>query len=501
MSYRLGAFADVGLDQAKLRHIVDEHERGCVPRFDKWWTYYRNPLQPVGVGRGLSGRWYRQPQEVGLPTRLRACAPDGALRDDRAASRREVVIENDIAWRVQAMVDFMFGKPVAIRSTGPTAKRAIIERVLDSVWERSGGIALLQDMALMGHVFGHVDLVVRVDEDALTAVQHTGGDPETSALAAAGAITIEVVEPRRGVPVVSTHDYRRLDAYMIRSRAAGQTVGARAQEPSGLRAMFRAITGAQDASGEVLEVISASAWHVYHDGQLVWQQARPWTGGHIPIVHIQNISQPLEYEGMSEVEALIPLQDELNTRLSDRASRVTLQSFKMYLAKGVEGFDQVGPGQVWYTDNMGASVQAFGGDADSPSEEAHIREVREALDKVSGVPPLSGGVVQGRIGNLSSATALRITLMGLTAKTNRKRVTYGGGIARACGLVLAALDTAGVLTTTPGERGVELDWPDPLPEDIRDTAAAAQVRQAVGVPPAEIAKELRIGAAVDSGVE
>jgi hypothetical protein len=270
-----------------------------------------------------------------------------------------------------------------------------------------------------------------------------------------------------------------------------------------VRGMLRAIAkaGKSDAQGEVLEVISASAWQVYENGELVWEQPRAWMGGAIPVVHIQNISQPLEYEGLSEVEPLIPLQDELNTRLSDRASRVTMQSFKMYLAKGVEGFDQVGPGQVWYTDNMGASVQAFGGDADSPSEAAHIREVREALDKVSGVPPLSGGIIQGRIGNLSSATALRITLMGLMAKTNRKRVTYGRGIAQACALVLAALDTAGVLETGPGERGVALDWPDPLPEDIRDTVAAAQVRRDVGIAGEEIAKELRIGLSVDGGVQ
>jgi hypothetical protein len=219
MSYRLGAFSDVGLDQAKLRLVLDEHEMGVVPRLDKLWTYYRNPLQPVGVGRGLSGKWYKQPQEVGLPTRLRAGGVEGALRDDRASSRREVVIENDIAWRVQAMVDFMFGKPVAIRSTGPAGTRGIVERVLDKVWEHSGGIALLQDMALMGHVFGHVDLVVRVDEDALAAAGATRDGSDEAVLAAADAVRVEVVEPRRGAPVLNAHDYRTLDAYVIRKRA------------------------------------------------------------------------------------------------------------------------------------------------------------------------------------------------------------------------------------------------------------------------------------------
>jgi hypothetical protein len=216
---------------------------------------------------------------------------------------------------------------------------------------------------------------------------------------------------------------------------------------------------------------------------------------------VQNVSQPLRFEGLGEVEPLIPLQDELNTRLSDRASRVTMQCFKMYLAKGIEGFDRapVTPGVVWTTSNPDAEITAFGGDASSPSEESHIREVRDALDKASGVPPLASGVVQAKIGNLSSANALRITLMGVLAKTARKRVTYGAGIARASRLILAVLDGAGVLRTAPEDRGVRLDWPDPLPVDEREQAQVAEARVRLGVPPARVLEELGY-APVDAGV-
>jgi hypothetical protein len=165
------------------------------------------------------------------------------------------------------------------------------------------------------------------------------------------------------------------------------------------------------------------------------------------------------------------LQDELNTRLSDRACRVTMQSFNMYLAKGIEGFDRVpvGPGQVWSTDNPDAEVTAFGGDASSPSEDAHIEQVREAMDKVSAVPPLAGGVVRARIGNLSSANALRITLMSLLAKTARKRLAYGRGITEVNTLILRVLDAAGVLRTSASDRATEVRWPDPLMEIAGDS--------------------------------
>jgi hypothetical protein len=191
-------------------------------------------------------------------------------------------------------------------------------------------------------------------------------------------------------------------------------------------------------------------------------------------VHIQNMSEPLRYAGLSEAEPLMALQDELNTRLSDRACRVTMQSFKMYLAKGLDGFERtsVGPGQIWSTDNPAASVEEFGGDAASPSEETHIDEVREAMDKVSGVP------------------ALKITLMGILSKTARKRVAYGRGIAEMSRLILTSLDSAGVLRTDPADRDVRIQWPDPLPHEPREEADAARARLELGVPRRRVLAEL-----------
>ena len=77
MTYRLDAFTGVGLNEALLKLVIDEHRRS-LPRLDKLWAYYRNPLQPVGVS-GITpassdwsrpGRWYRQSQECGLPARI-----------------------------------------------------------------------------------------------------------------------------------------------------------------------------------------------------------------------------------------------------------------------------------------------------------------------------------------------------------------------------------------------------------------------------------------------
>lgn len=497
MAQRTSEQADTSLDARTLHAGLERHRTREVPRLERLWQYYRNTLVLTGE------RGYRLGQEVGLPARLGArhtggCAATGRAGVGGVGGGAERVIENDIGWRVQAMVDFLLGRPLSIVSTArDPALRDTIDRVLDRVWEVSGGIALLQDMALLGHVYGHVDLLLRVDDQALKAAATSGGSEIEKAMDAAEALRVEVIEPRRGVAFVNPRDYREMLAYAIAFDREGRG-------PSGLfeRVLARVRGEGEDAGRVgVLEVIEPDAHRVYEDGRLLWSRDGGVCGGELPIVHIQNIAEPFAYSGVGEVEGLIPLQDELNTRLSDRAARVTMQSFKMYLAKGIDGFDGalVRPGQVWVTDNPDAKVESFGGDSDAPSEEAHIREVREAMDKVSGVPPLAGGVVQGRIGNLSSANALRVTLMGVLAKNARKRVTYGGGVSRMCRLILAALDQAGVLSTSPADRGVRLAWPDPLPEDVQDQVLVARAKAELGVPEKRVLEELGY-AATDAGV-
>lgn len=472
--------AGTGLSATAILETVEAFTRTQLPRLERFWAYYRNPMH-LASDQHVRSRWYRLAQEAGLPGRT-----SGAVTDKRIFERREVVVENDIAWRLQAMVDFMFGKPVDIRSDARSPALArTIERVLHAVWTASGGIALLQDLALMGHIYGHADLALRVNESLIGA----GGDDEAISSAAAAGLRIELVEPRRGIAMLDPMDYRTIRAYIVR-----HAHGANTPAPTAGGGLLRRML--TDPEGETLEVIGPRSWTMFENGRSMWEQTLNLTGGHIPVVHIQNIAQPFEYSGQGEVEPLIPLQDELNTRLSDRASRVTLQSFKMYLAKGIHGFEnaRVGPGQIWTTDNPGASVEAFGGDASSPSEESHIREVREALDKISGIPPLASGVVQAKIGNLSSANALRITLMAALSKTARKRITYGNGITRMCQLILTALHHAGVLLTHEHDRRTRIAWQDPLPEDTRELMQAAEAKARLGVPRQRILEELGYGA-------
>lgn len=464
------------LEPATIDHLLDEHINNRQPRFQKYWNYYRNPSLQTKTG----GAQLRLAQEAGLPLRLRQNAED---------SQRERVIENDIAWRVDTFVEFMFGKPVTLHSTHPDPNRAAeIERFLRRIFDLNGGIQLFQNMALLGSVFGHVDLLARYQPDA-------SDDP-------AAQLAIDLVDAERCTALLNADDYRQLEAFVLHvvqpdSDASSTSWLHRLRTKLKLNHLTdtRNTTEAHATQTLVwtrqayLRYVESPGW-THSSRRLVETSMNRL--GRIPVVHIQNLPLPFAFEGLSDVEPLIPLQNELNTRLSDRANRVTFQSFKMYLGKGIEHFIDrpIGPGQMWQTDNPDASIQEFGGGGLDPSETAHIDEVREALDKTSGVSPVAAGIIRDKVGNLTSENALRITLMGLLAKTNRKRLTYGRGIEELGQLLLQIADIHGLFSNSPEERGLRISWPDPLPQNEQQQLKNARLKLELGVPRKTVLAEL-----------
>jgi hypothetical protein len=503
-----------GLDEQFVDWLVNERAIDMILHYEKLWRYYCNDmreLDPLGAGanqQSETARPYRQAQEYGLPSRITGMNYSfygGVLagRKTPGISRKEVVVENDIAWRINTLVDFLFGKRLTISSRAKDDNRAAeIEQILNTVFSANGGITYFQELALLGSVYGFVDVILRLEPAFLTGDLDdvSSGGVDAARFAAARPrnfeevlersrhITLEAIEAPRALPILDEDNYRKIDYFVQhfwqqRNRLADGTEPTATVDHGGRR------VGRQSEAHNV-EVIGPQSWQRYQDAKLVAEGINPL--GVVPVVHIQNMPMPMRYEGQSEVEPLLPLQDELNTRLSDRASRISFQSFKMYLGKGIEGFEDrvVAPWRMWSTDNPDAAIEEFGGDAGSPSEDAHISQIREAMEKASGVASVAAGILKGRVGNLTSAVALKVTLMGVLAKTERKRQSYGKGIAELSRLVLLALDKTGVYPNEPSEREIEIHWPSPLPENLTEKLQEGVLKQQLGLPSDEILKEL-----------
>src|SRR5690606_12914836 len=149
-----------------------------------------------------------------------------------------IVIENDIAWRIHTLVDFMFPSPPRIvsQAADPHTRRDI-EILLQAVIDANGGIAMWQNAALLGSVDGYVDLVLNCDDLARVPLrsatsaalpgnasaqraQRPGvapSKPISSDLVERirSSVHIETVEAPRAIPLVNRYDYRALDGYIL----------------------------------------------------------------------------------------------------------------------------------------------------------------------------------------------------------------------------------------------------------------------------------------------
>ncbi|MDY6913370.1 MAG: phage portal protein [Planctomycetota bacterium] len=445
MAFEFENFDDPNLDADYVTYLIDQQSADVASAYRRFWDYFRNPfVSMAGLSANVlngNSRPYFQAQEAGLPARItgveRCPSGDQQLTNLR---RKEVVIENEIAWRIHTMIDFLFGKCPSIRSQARNVDLAqAIEAVVTAMLEANGSLGLFQEIALYGCVYGFVDIALRTPADkfagspsalerpdgslarqdaagSFSAVASAASRPGTSennssaqrgrqnlqddtdrAVAIARGFQWETIEAYRVLPILEEDDYRRV-RYWIQRFYKHPPHLVETKRPWFLRGWGKD-QHAGPALVEVVEIIGLNWWQRYEDRRLVAEAHNLL--GRVPVVHIQNVALPGSYEGLSDVEPLIALQDELNTRLSDRANRVTYQSFKMYLGKGIDDFLErpVGPGQMWSTQNLDASIEEFGSDTGSPSEDAHIEQTLQAMDKVSGVTPLAAGLIRGNVGN------------------------------------------------------------------------------------------------------
>lgn len=483
---------------AALTERIADHFHHDLPRFRRYWDYFRNPMHPAPRPSDTDAtvrRPYRQAQEWGLPARLTGVISDEPQLLAGELQRKEIVIENDIGWRIETMVDYLVGQPIVLASTAADPERnTTITTFLRKLLDRNGALPFLQRIALLSSVHGHVDLIVHCD-----AVESNNNE---DAIDPAARVRFELVEATHGIALPSGDDPRRLAAYVrLLPRSVDRAIALEDRRRitpgswlerlfGSLRAQHRRSEPLDPSLPEDFDLYTTDGWQRYRAGRLVASGSND--SGVLPVVRFPNALTPGDWVGGSDVEPLVPLQDELNTRLSDRASRIALQAFRMYLARGMESADAiaVGPGQVWTTTNPDASVQELGGDPGSPSEQAHIAELREAMDKTSGVSPIAAGVLRNRIGRLTSAAAVRLTMMNLLARTERKRAAFSQSLVQTMQIALGALDRAQVFSTDPADRGMTVHWPNPIPFSESEQLDIARRKLELGVPRERVLREL-----------
>jgi hypothetical protein len=213
---------------------------------------------------------------------------------------------------------------------------------------------------------------------------------------------------------------------------------------------------------DTLECWTPTGYRLVVGERVVREGPNPY--GFIPFVHVANLQPPNSFWGESDLTHLIPLNRELDERMSDQADLIRYHADPPIVFRGIEEHSDlpVGPGTVWDLPRD-ADVALLEWRGNAPAVQDHIDRVLRAIYDVSETPRTSFG----DSGRLLSGVALETELQPLVHRTLRKRVGWTAAL-RACARAMLLLTVRFGLGGTGeglGAEQIQVVWPQMLPRD------------------------------------
>jgi hypothetical protein len=200
--------------------------------------------------------------------------------------------------------------------------------------------------------------------------------------------------------------------------------------------------------------------------------------GCIPFVHVPNLPLANEPWGVSDLVDMIPINREINERVSDQADVIRFHADPPIVFRGVTDHADlaVGPGTVWDIPSD-ADVKLLEWHGQSVAAGEHIERLYRTLYEVTETPRTAFG----DSGRLLSGVALEMELRPIVQRTLRKRVWWTRALRRRSALVLELARRYGLggharsATLAVEAHRIRVLWPPMLPKDD-ETEVQNQVR-------------------------
>lgn len=205
----------------------------------------------------------------------------------------------------------------------------------------------------------------------------------------------------------------------------------------------------------------------YRGDTLVEDLVNPY--GFIPFVQIKNFPIAGRTRGVGDLEDIIPLNIEYNTKKSDVSEIIDYHSAPITLVYGARiGNLEKGANKVWGGLPKDAKVENLSLNGDAGVSEEYIKDVKTAMCEIAGVPEtVLGGA--SAISN-TSGVALQYMNLPLIERTRVKRQCSSRGIERVNKMILFISMSEGLIEK-PEEISVKdfvantVEIPDTLPKD------------------------------------
>lgn len=353
----------------------------------------------------------------------------GTHFDPRARGKTQLVL-NYARAIVDKGVSYLFGKGIQLIGETPAAQSAL-------------------------------DLLL--DDDALTLELLQGA---TNA-AVCGDACLKVYWTGSGVRVINLDPalvyptFSGEDASLLLEVAICSTL-----RPAEARARFGLVTA---VDVEILETWTREQLVISSGNDILEERANPY--GFIPVEWVRNMTPPNSPFGQSDLVDVIPINRELDLRMSDFSDTVRFHADPPVIFKGVDRRDQttvVGPGNIWDIPKD-ADVELLEWSGEAPAVGEHLERLLESIFRLAESPRSSFGDVKLQL----SGVALELELAPLVQRTLRKRLAWGIALRHIAADALRLYELGAQAEALSGSR-IKVEWPPLLPRDI-DAEATREI--------------------------
>ena len=330
-----------------------------------------------------------------------------------------------------------------------TIKEKTESDFLNQVWESNDRETLITELGQTKAITGEAWVKVQYE----SAEDLDGNDPFEEY--PNGRIRLSVLPTQFVFPRFNNHDKNKLESLLI-------MYPIRTEKETGL--LFKRTV---DTTVVYKEFWTSKEIIVYEGKEEVDRMENPY--GFIPFVQIKNFPIAGRTRGQGDLDDIIPLNVELNTKKSDISEVIDYHSAPITLVYGARiGNLEKGANKVWGGLPKDAKVENLGLQGDLVASSNYTADVKTAMCEIAGIPEtVLGGA--SAISN-TSGVALQYINLPLIERTRVKRHCTQNGLQRVNKMILF-LGLYHGLIEKPDDISMkdflwnEVDLPDTLPKD------------------------------------
>ena len=320
---------------------------------------------------------------------------------------------------------------------------------LNQVWESNDRETLITELGQTKAITGEAWVKVQYE----SAEDLDGNDPFEEY--PNGRIRLSVLPTQFVFPRFNNHDKNKLESLLI-------MYPIRTEKETGL--LFKRTV---DTTVVYKEYWTSGEIVVYEGKEEVDRMENPY--GFIPFVQIKNFPIAGRTRGQGDLDDIIPLNVELNTKKSDISEVIDYHSAPITLVYGARiGNLEKGANKVWGGLPKDAKVENLGLQGDLVASSNYTSDIKTAMCEIAGIPEtVLGGA--SAISN-TSGVALQYINLPLIERTRVKRHCTQNGLQRVNKMILF-LGLYHGLIEKPDDISMkdflwnEVDLPDTLPKD------------------------------------